>query len=77
MGLESDWGWVHTAVANEIERKLDPNAISDPPATWPSGFVEGRDFSFGRRNFTVVCGKRYVCYKLARLGVSALLRQLS
>lgn len=73
MGLESDWGWVHTAVANEIERKLDPNAISDPPATCPSGFVEGRDFSFGRRSFTVVCGKRYVCYKLARLGVSALL----
>lgn len=60
MGLESDWGWVHTQVTNEIEHKFVPNAISDPPATWPSGCVDGRDFSFGGRGFTVVCGKRYV-----------------
>lgn len=51
MGLESDWGWVQTQVTNEIEHKFDPNAISDPPATWRSGCIEGRDLSFWRERF--------------------------
>lgn len=59
MGLESDWGWVHTAVANEIERKLDPNAISDPPATWPSG-RRGERFFFWTEKF-YRCLRKAVC----------------